>query len=76
LSKEAGPWGVTVNGITPGAIDTKMLADIPTEIWTRNADTPVGRIGKPSDVAAAVAFLASEQASFITGAVLSVTGGR
>jgi NAD(P)-dependent dehydrogenase (short-subunit alcohol dehydrogenase family) len=76
VSKEVGPWGVTVNCVMPGAIDTPMLRDIPTEIWTRNADTPVGRIGKPADVAAAVAFLASDEAEFITGASLNVSGGR
>jgi NAD(P)-dependent dehydrogenase (short-subunit alcohol dehydrogenase family) len=76
IAKEVGPWGVTVNCVMPGAIDTPMLRDIPTEIWTRNADTPVGRIGKPADVASAVAFLASEEAEFITGASLNVSGGR
>ena len=76
LAKEVGPSGVRVNCVAPGCIETAMLAEFSAEDRRAMAeDTPLGRIGTPEDVAQAVAFLASERASFITGQVLSVGGG-
>lgn len=76
LAKELGPSGVRVNCITPGVIDTDMNAALDAD--TRQAlmdETPLGRLGTPEEVARAVAFLAGEEASFITGQVLGVSGG-
>ena len=76
LAKEVGPSGVRVNCVAPGCIETAMLAEFSAEDRAALAEeTPLGRIGTPEDVAGAVAFLASERASFITGQVLSVGGG-
>ncbi len=76
LAKELGPAGITVNAVVPGRIETEMLADqLPSrsEEWLRQ--TPLRRFGRPEEVAAAIAFLASEDASYITGAALQVGGG-
>ena len=76
LAKELGSRGVTVNAVAPGYIDTDMTAALPEA--AREAmlgSIPAGRAGTPEDVAAAVAFLASEEAGYITGQVLSVDGG-
>ena len=76
LAKELGPSGITVNAIAPGVINTEMNAALSEE--DREAlvnDTPVMRIGEPSDVAEAALFLASDKASFVTGEVLNVSGG-
>ena len=76
LAKELGPSGITVNVVMPGRIATDMLAgDLPArrEEWLRQ--TPLGRLGTPDEVAAAIAFLASGDAGYITGAVLQVGGG-
>jgi NAD(P)-dependent dehydrogenase (short-subunit alcohol dehydrogenase family) len=76
FAMEGAPDGVRVNGIAPGPILTPMIAkDYATEEVQR-AQTPLGRIGMPADIAAAVAFLASEESSFITGTVLNVSGGK
>ncbi len=76
LAKELGSRGVTVNAVAPGYIQTDMTAALPDS--AREAllgAIPAGRMGAPEDVAAAVAFLASEQAGYITGQVLQVDGG-
>lgn len=76
LAKELGPSGIQVNCVAPGVIDTAMNANLDEEILRELADeTPVGRLGTPRDVAHAIAFLASPQADFITGQVLSPNGG-
>ncbi|MFD4510863.1 SDR family NAD(P)-dependent oxidoreductase [Streptomyces sp. NPDC058457] len=68
---------IRVNAVVPGAVDTGLWVDAPAEYRARTAArTPVGRIGEPEDIAAAVAFLGSEDAAFITGQNLVVDGGR
>jgi len=76
LAKEVGSRGVTVNAVAPGFIETNLTADLPKELKDAAIKmTPAGRFGDPKDVAHAVAFLASDEAAFITGAVLPVDGG-
>ena len=76
LAKEMGARGITVNAVAPGYISTDMTAALPDAARQAMLSTiPVGRAGNPEDVAAAVAFLASEEAGYITGQVLSVDGG-
>ncbi|MBE5768348.1 MAG: SDR family oxidoreductase [Clostridiales bacterium] len=76
LAKEVGPSGVRVNCITPGVIDTDMNRALTAEDRAALADeTPLCRIGTPEETARAVAFLAGEDAAFITGQVLGVSGG-
>ena len=76
LAAEAAEYGITVNAITPGRINTPMAANVPPAV---NAEIvkriPLGRFGTPEDVAAAILFLASEAAAYITGATLDVNGG-
>jgi 3-oxoacyl-[acyl-carrier protein] reductase len=76
LAQEIGSRNITVNAITPGFIETDMTAGLPEERKSAMlAQIPLRRFGKPADVAAAVRFLASEEASYITGHVLAVNGG-
>jgi 3-oxoacyl-[acyl-carrier protein] reductase len=75
LARELGPCGVTVNTVAAGPIDTDLTADRP--MWTLSVtrDVPMGRYGTPQEVAAAVYFLASAKAAYVTGAILPVDGG-
>jgi 3-oxoacyl-[acyl-carrier protein] reductase len=76
-AREAAPLGITVNAISPGAIDTPLLREImPVERDAAYVErVPMGRIGRPEDVAAAALYLASEEASYVTGACIDVNGG-
>ena len=76
LARELGPHGITVNAVAPGRIDMPMIhsvADKENQAFAQR--TPLGRLGTPEDVANAVVFLASDEASFITGEILDVNGG-
>jgi 3-oxoacyl-[acyl-carrier protein] reductase len=76
LAKEVGPSGIRVNCVAPGVISTPMTAGLEKEtVESLKADTPLGTIGTPRDVADAICYLASERAGFITGQVLGVNGG-
>ena len=76
LAKELGPSGIRVNAVAPGCILTDMCAGYSeAELKALAEEAPLGRNGTPEDVAGAVAFLASEKASFITGQILGVNGG-
>jgi 3-oxoacyl-[acyl-carrier protein] reductase len=76
LAQEMASRNVTVNAIAPGYIDTDMTKVLPDEVRAKIlASVPLGRMGKPEDIAAAVKFLASEDAGYITGQVLAVNGG-
>ncbi len=75
-ARELGPKGITVNAVAPGFIGTEMVRAMPEHILKGMVErTPVRRLGEPRDVANAYLFLASQEASFINGAVLSVDGG-
>ncbi len=76
LAKELGPSNITVNAIAPGVIETDMNKSLErADIEALEEETPLGRIGKPSEIADAALFLASEGAAFITGDVLNISGG-
>ena len=76
LAREVARKGVTVNAVAPGFIQTDMLKGVPEPALEQvKAMTPMGRLGKPEEVADAIAFLASPRATFITGQVLAVNGG-
>ena len=74
-ARDLGPKGITVNNVQPGPIDTDMIPDGGTFAETQKAITALGRYGEPEEVAAAVAFLASSAAAYITGTRLNVDGG-
>ncbi|GAB2658873.1 SDR family NAD(P)-dependent oxidoreductase [Nocardia goodfellowii] len=82
LALELGPSGITVNAVPPGFIDTPMLRGAEEKrllggsVQDHIERTPVRRVGQPEDIAAACAFLISEEAGYITGQILGVNGGR
>ena len=73
LAQEVAPRGVTVNAIAPGFIDTDMTKDLPQDELKKQI--PVGRFGRPEEVAALAGFLLSDEAAYITGEVISINGG-
>lgn len=76
LARELAPRGIRVNAVAPGPTNTPIMQGIPQEwITSMEASVPLGRMGEPSEVAAAVAFLLTEDASFITGSVMAANGG-
>ena len=77
LAQEGAAKGITVNCVAPGYIDTDMMSGVPEKVLQGIIGTiPVGRLGKAEEIASCVAFLAREDASFITGATLTVNGGQ
>ena len=76
LCKEVAKRGITVNCVSPGFIATELLDDLPDElVKSYKKSVPARRFGTTAEVASAVTFLASDEASYITGATLDVTGG-
>nr|WP_232199073.1 3-oxoacyl-[acyl-carrier-protein] reductase [Thermosinus carboxydivorans] len=76
MAKELAPRGITVNAIAPGFITTDMTAVLPEQVKAElSSKIPLGRLGTPDDVAAAVLFLASDFANYITGQTINVDGG-
>jgi NAD(P)-dependent dehydrogenase (short-subunit alcohol dehydrogenase family) len=76
---EAAPYGVRVNGVAPGPIDTEMLsrfAGSPDRKSAMGNSVPLGRLGRPEEIAQAIVFLASSRASFLTGEIVHVNGGK
>jgi len=78
LAGEVGPLGIRVNAVAPGPIWTPLIPSTlhPDKVDSFGTDTPLGRAGHPVEVAAAMVFLASDEASYVSGTVLGVTGGR
>lgn len=75
-AKELGRYGIRVNGVAPGVIETAMTEHLGEEVLGERAtDTPLGRLGKADEVAKAIRFLVSDEASFVTGQILGVDGG-
>ncbi|VVB91625.1 Enoyl-(Acyl carrier protein) reductase [uncultured archaeon] len=76
LAKEFAGKGITVNAVAPGFIETDMLKAVPKEVMEKIlAQIPLGRLGKASEVAGAVAYLVSEDGNYITGQVIDINGG-
>ncbi|WP_081590064.1 SDR family oxidoreductase [Brevibacillus massiliensis] len=75
MQKKLAPYRIRVNAVAPGFIDTKILNEMPVDREQVLAGIPLGRIGRPEDVANCVAFLLSDKASFITGEIVDVNGG-
>ena len=76
LAKEVGSRNITVNAVAPGFIETRLTVNLPQELKDISIKlTPMGRFGKPEDIANAVAYLVSDEASFVTGVILQVDGG-
>ncbi|MDE1901694.1 MAG: acetoacetyl-CoA reductase, partial [Alphaproteobacteria bacterium] len=77
LALESASKGITVNAIAPGYVDTELLHGVSPEVMVKIVDKiPLKRLGKPEEIAAAVLYLASNQASFITGSTLTINGGQ
>jgi 3-oxoacyl-[acyl-carrier protein] reductase len=76
LARELGSRQITVNAVAPGFIPTTLTENLPADFKdTMMKQIPLGRWGKPEEIASAVAFLASDEAAYITGHILSVDGG-
>ncbi|MBI3990387.1 MAG: 3-oxoacyl-ACP reductase FabG [candidate division NC10 bacterium] len=77
LARELGPHGITVNAIAPGITETPFLARFssPESTAKRVKELPIPRVGRPEEIAAAIVFLASEEAGYLTGATLDINGG-
>ena len=78
LAQEVARKGVTINTVSPGYIGTKMVMAIPKEVLDTKIipQIPVGRLGKPEEVAGLIVYLASDEAAFVTGANISINGGQ
>lgn len=77
LALENAAKGITVNAIAPGYVDTDMVRAVPAEVLAKIIKTiPVGRLGRPEDIANSVAFLVDDESGFITGSTLSINGGQ
>jgi acetoacetyl-CoA reductase len=77
LARENAKLGVTVNTVSPGYVATDMVMAVPEEVRAKIvADIPTGRLGKPEEIAHAVAFLISEESGWITGSNLDINGGH
>ena len=77
LAMEGARKGITVNCVAPGYIDTDMVADVPADVLEKIIKTiPVGRLGKASEIASMVTYLAADEAAFITGATMTVNGAQ
>ena len=75
-SRELGPKGIRVNAVAPGFVETPILATIPDKVLQHMRDqVPLGRLGRPEEIAAVYAFLASDEAAYVNGAVMEVSGG-
>ncbi|NIB42606.1 acetoacetyl-CoA reductase [Pseudomaricurvus alkylphenolicus] len=77
LAQEGAAKGITVNAVAPGYVDTDMVRAVPADVLEKIIGTiPVGRLGRPEDIARTVEFLVSDNADFITGSTISVNGGQ
>ena len=77
LAREAGGDGIRVNAVRPGVTETEMLADA-DDVWLENVvkTMPMGRIGKAREIASAIVWLMSDEASYVTGSIIDASGGR
>ena len=77
LAQEGARYGITVNAIAPGYVDTEMVRAVPPDVLEKIvARIPVGRLGRPSDIARGVVFLTGDDSDFVTGSTLSINGGQ